>query len=67
MKYLPDEQDWTHLDKDWICNVLFTLDESGVQSMIDAAIQKRQALSDLKRNSVVSVRPEVALALKHSV
>jgi len=25
LEYLPDEQDWLHLDKHWICDVLYTL------------------------------------------
>ena len=41
MKFLQKEQDWLHLDKQWITNVLYTLDENGVQAMIDAALKKR--------------------------
>lgn len=38
LKHLPDERDWVHLDKHWICNILYTLDTENVQSMIDKAI-----------------------------
>lgn len=24
LKYLPDEKDWHHLDKKWVCDVLYT-------------------------------------------
>jgi hypothetical protein len=26
LRYLPDEDDWRHLDKKWVCDVLFTRD-----------------------------------------
>ena len=26
LKFLPDEQDWHHLDKKWVCDVLYTQD-----------------------------------------
>jgi len=29
-KYLPDEVDWVRMDRTWLCNVLYTLDEEGV-------------------------------------
>jgi hypothetical protein len=30
MRYLPDENDWNHLDKKWVCDVLYTMDQKGV-------------------------------------
>ena len=29
-KYLPDERDWVHFDKHWICNILYTLDTENI-------------------------------------
>jgi hypothetical protein len=26
LRYLPDERDWHHLDKKWVCDVLYTKD-----------------------------------------
>ncbi len=26
MRFLPDEKDWNHIDKKWVCDVLYTLD-----------------------------------------
>jgi hypothetical protein len=37
LKYLPDEKDWVHIDKQWLCDVLYTLDTQGVQDAIDYA------------------------------
>ena len=30
MKLLPDERDWDHLDKKWVCDVLYSRDPVGV-------------------------------------
>jgi hypothetical protein len=30
LKYLPDERDWVHIDRSWLCNILYTLDPDGV-------------------------------------
>jgi len=37
LKYLPDESDWHHLDKKWVCDILYTLDMNGIQEMINNA------------------------------
>lgn len=34
MKYFPDEQDWLHLDKKWITDMLYTLDEQAIDDMV---------------------------------
>ena len=26
LKHLPDERDWVHMDRKWICDVVFSLD-----------------------------------------
>jgi hypothetical protein len=30
LKYLPDEKDWHHLDKKWVCDVLYTKDTQAI-------------------------------------
>ena len=42
LKHLPDENDWHHLDKKWVCDVLYTLDQRGIQDMINAAVLARK-------------------------
>ena len=37
VSYLPDEQDWVHLDKQWIADVLYTRDKEGVEELIEKA------------------------------
>jgi hypothetical protein len=38
LKYLPDEKDWLHLEKKWICDILYTLEKDGIQNMLDKAL-----------------------------
>lgn len=38
LKYLPDESEWHHLDKQWLCDVMYTVDMEGVQKMINDAM-----------------------------
>ena len=38
LRYLPDEKDWHHLDKKWVCDVLYTKDTVAIQEMINAAV-----------------------------
>lgn len=42
LRYLPDEKDWKHLDKKWVCDVLYTHDTEAVQGMITKAMQDRR-------------------------
>ena len=42
IKYLPDEKDWLHLEKRWICDILYTLDKDGIKSMLDYALEMRK-------------------------
>jgi hypothetical protein len=30
LKYLPDTRDWVHIDKKWVCDLLYTLDPGGI-------------------------------------
>jgi hypothetical protein len=42
LRYLPDERDWSHIDKKWLCDVLYTVDSEGVQEMITGAMKHRR-------------------------
>ena len=64
LKHLPDEDDWGHLDKKWVCDVLYTLDQKGVQDKINAALQTRRARLETTQNQIVEMRPEFAEALR---
>jgi len=67
LKYLPDEKDWVHMDKPWLCNVLYTLDPDGIQNMITEAMEIRKEKIEENRNLSVSMRPEFVEALNSCI
>jgi hypothetical protein len=42
LKHLPDEKDWHHLDKKWVCDILYSQDQAAIQDMITKAMVKRK-------------------------
>ena len=40
--YLPDEEDWIHLDRQWLGDVLYTVDAKAIQDMTQDAKMKRK-------------------------
>lgn len=42
LTYLPDEQDWLHLDKKWMCDILYTIEKDAVQEMINIVLSQRK-------------------------
>ena len=66
LSYLPEQRDWLHLDKHWICDVLYTLDEAGIQDMIDQAEHLRREKLIEKRDLTIALKPEFLEALNHS-
>ena len=42
LRFLPDEKDWHHLDKKWVCDVLYTQDTEAVAGMIGKAMADRR-------------------------
>ena len=67
MKYLPDDNGWNHHDKKWICDVMYTIDEQGIKSLITKAMEVRKDKLEHNQNLVVEMRPEFAKALKKSI
>ena len=63
LKYLPEEKDWVHMDKQWLYDVLYTLDPAGVQRMVDEAREVRKEKLEESRNLGVFMRPEFFEAL----
>ena len=58
LHYLPDERDWLHIDKQWLCDVLYTLDYEDVEYFIADRKKACQKKRELVTNEVVSIRPE---------
>lgn len=42
MKFIPDESDLNHIDKKWLCDVLYTKDTDRFQKMVNSAVAKRR-------------------------
>jgi hypothetical protein len=63
LKFLPDARDWVHMDKRWICDLLYTLDAEGIQKMIDSAMASRKEKLEHTRHLNIHMRPEFAQAL----
>jgi hypothetical protein len=62
--YLPDEQDWVHLDKQWIADVLYTMDQDGIELMIAGARKQRRDKMEQKKHEIIEMKPEFAQALQ---
>ena len=60
LKYLPAEKDWLHIDRQWLCDVLYTLDQDGLDELIQLALVKRKDKLELSMNLNVEMRPEFA-------
>jgi hypothetical protein len=67
LKYLPDESDWYHIDKKWLCDTLYTIDTQEIQRMIDSALIERREHLEEKQHLVVEMKPEFTEALKNSL
>jgi hypothetical protein len=63
LKYLPDARDWVHIDKKWVCDVMYTLDPHGIQKMIHDCMETRKIKVELSRHLNINMRPEFAKAL----
>ena len=31
LKYLPDERDWEHMDRKWLCDIMYSLNQKEFQ------------------------------------
>ena len=64
LRFLPDEKDWHHLDKKWVCDVLYTNDTEPIAAMIAKAMQERRKKLEQNQDMLVDMRSEFAAALK---
>ena len=64
VKHLPDrDNQWTHVDRKWLCDVIYTLDTDSFQALIDAKVKEKSAKKEVKRSSEVEIKAEFAAAL----
>jgi hypothetical protein len=40
-KYLPDPDEWVHVDRKWLCDIVFTKETEAFQGYIDGCLSKR--------------------------
>ncbi len=64
---MPDESDWVHLDKKWICDIMMSIDPEGVQSMVRQAKLKRKEKLEKSQNLLDHMKPEFAQALQNAL
>lgn len=64
-KYLPEEKDWNHVDRKWLCDVMYTSDDNRFQVFIDKALFNRKEKLEKSQNLLVEMRPEFVEALEH--
>ena len=60
LHFMPDPRDWVHIDKKWVCDVLYTLDPQGIQDMINGCMETRKVKVELSKHLNVNIRPEFA-------
>lgn len=53
MRFLPDEEDLYHIDKKWLCDVLYTQDTDRFQEMVTSAITKRRKKFEESQNQII--------------
>ena len=64
-EYVPDDRDWLHVDKQWLCNVLYSLDLEGIKGMVTKARKLRKEKLETHQDLMVEMQPQFQEALKH--
>jgi hypothetical protein len=64
LKYLPDERDWLHIDRHWVGDVLYSLDQEGTETLVTNAMHERKERLEKSRELLVDMKPEFYKALK---
>jgi hypothetical protein len=62
LKHLPNEKDWVHIDRKWLCSTLNTLDRGWFETILNAAQSKRVQKHEQRRNQKVEMKLEFAMA-----
>lgn len=55
------------MDRQWICDLLYTLDKDGIQKMIDDALTARKNKLEKNRDLIIEMRPEFVQALQNCI
>ncbi len=65
LKYIPDERDWDHMDRKWLCDILFTTEKAKFERMIKDAVKARKERLEKNNDLLVEMRPEFAAAFQN--
>ena len=65
--YLPDEKDWVHLDRQWLGDVMYTVDTKSMDELIAKAREQRKEKIEKSHNELVDMKPEFVKALEKCV
>ncbi len=60
LKHIPDERDWDSLSRQWLANILYTVEKAKFERYIKDAVKKRKERLEEKHNLNVEMRPEFA-------
>jgi hypothetical protein len=65
-RYFPDVKDWMHVDRKWLCDMLYSLKSQGFDTLVNRCIEKKRKKNDVVKGHVVPIRTEFAEALKNA-
>ena len=65
--YVPELKEWVHVDRKWLCDVIYTLDTDKFQKHIDDCLRKKRKTNEVKKNNMTGIRAEFVSALANSV
>jgi hypothetical protein len=64
--YFPDVRDWMHVDRKWLCDVLYSLDADGFDKFVRKCLDDKRKRTETVKGLVVPIRAEFAEALKNA-
>ena len=62
-KYVPELKDWVHVDRKWLCDIIYTIDTDNFQKHIDECLRKKRKTNEVKKNDMTGIRAEFVAAL----
>jgi hypothetical protein len=65
-RYFPDVKDWMHVERKWLCDMLYSLKSQAFDILVNRCIEAKRKKSDIVKGYVVPIRAEFAEALKNA-
>ena len=67
MKHMPEMDEWIHFDRQWICDVIYTIEPDRFDKHIVNQLVKRRLQVKEKEKSLIGIKSEFVVALSKSV